>query len=232
MPRVDDCYSIPQFVQDLSSLVKGLKLDRFHLFGHSFGGYVAYEYVKMLAEIQGAVASDSDNNEGGKESIENGVDGPVCLSLILSNAGTNHPLGESERKRLMVEFKNNTDGTHDKGKGLQEAFFRSHMCRTDKMPKPLHKALGRRGKTWSPNDYTARPSEVERAAQFIPPALIIRGEYDFVTEKCTRGWKDIFKKEEGCRELVMKGCAHYCHLEAGDEHGIAVDSFCSTADKS
>ena len=57
-----------------------------------------------------------------------------------------------------------------------------------------------------------------------PPALVIRGEYDFVTETCTSGWNDLFRKT--VLEVVLKDCAHYPHLEHPDEYAREINHFC------
>jgi proline iminopeptidase len=42
-PKGDDCWVIARFVQELRALVRALKIDKFHLLGHSWGAIVALE---------------------------------------------------------------------------------------------------------------------------------------------------------------------------------------------
>lgn len=137
---------------------------------------------------------------------------PQCLSFILSNAATNFVLSDSERRRLFVQLGD-----------TQSAFFKTHICRCKETPNALQLALTRRGKAWSANSYVALP--VERIADTFPPTLIIRGEYDFVTEICTSGWTDLIGKR--LAEVVMSDCAHYPHLEEPAAYCEQLRQFCT-----
>ena len=63
-PKDPSLYSIRDSVQDLKILLKKLGVRRFHLYGQSYGGILAFEYMKSIAEDE-------------KSDVE-------CLSAILS----------------------------------------------------------------------------------------------------------------------------------------------------
>lgn len=171
-----------------------------------------------------------------------------CLSLILANAPCNMKISLEESCRLEKEITNEL--THDaaasreeesKDKTLTESIKEllrcRHECRTRVTPEPLVHAIERRGRStsWSSpeavGDYVALPCAhsptccIEQSSQHqLPPVLLIRGEFDFITEKCIAGWRNIFdhaseSRGAAYREEVMKNCAHYCHLE--DEQSFA-----------
>ena len=304
---------------DLLELVCHLKnewnVDKFHLLGHSLGGAICFEFLKLLKFPPKEIIM------GGKKSGDENVNNtsmPECLSFILSNASTNFQLSDSERDRLFEEVKlqqlqtlhprqmqtahnNNSiislpqqqkkDSTPKQQKqqnhhaldvNMQQQFFQMHICRTLTMPSVLQSAFRRRGKDWSAKEYIALPPQMtfkstasaihdtctnngkstmsEMKCAGFPPVLIIRGEYDFITETCTRGWRDIFIDEEKderqhpsseedtmasatlsstkveyssntLKEIVMKDCAHYPHLERPKEFAYEVEDFCSNAEK-
>ena len=210
-------YSFERSIDDLEVIVKSLRLRRFHIYGHSFGGSLAYEYVKRIAE---RIGREEDNWQSS----------PEVLSIIISNTATSVKLSNEEQQRLFDSLRvANTN--HSNSKTLNEVFWEIHQCRVVDTPKPLSKAIANWGKNWyeaSPvMRYTANPPS--RWAVDLPPLLVIRGEYDFITEACTYGWKCLFN-HDNVQENVMQGCSHYCHLEAGKEYGHLMQTFCSEQD--
>ncbi|KAL7525504.1 hypothetical protein ACHAXR_001041, partial [Thalassiosira sp. AJA248-18] len=243
IPQNDDWCGVLQMAQDLEELVCHLKqvenLKSFHLLGHSLGGAIGYEFIKrQIMESRDGTRSERDM--------------PQCLSFILSNASTNFELSSREQIRLFHEFQLQHLQTRmpskqqqTKSLSIKDQFFQTHICRTPSKPAELESALHRRGKDWSANDYTAMPlgrdiadagiSADSASNNRFPPVLIIRGEYDFVTEACTRGWNNIFalqpmNGQSKLKEVIIKECAHYPHFEQPDHYLAEVDKFCSTAE--
>lgn len=50
-PKDLSYYSIDESVDDLVELLRVLNLPQFHLYGHSYGGILAFEYVKRVSEL-------------------------------------------------------------------------------------------------------------------------------------------------------------------------------------
>eukprot|EP00984_Skeletonema_dohrnii_P007666 scaffold2799_cov117-Skeletonema_dohrnii-CCMP3373.AAC.8 len=210
-------YSIGDSVQDLKVLLKKLGVRRFHLYGQSYGGILAFEYMK-------SVASDSTNNE----------DDAKCLSAILSSAPSNVAQVEGEFVRLLDELKK----THSKEDGEEltdaelEALFRTnHQCRMPEMPPKLKEAYANAGTVWrgtdAIKDYVATPPA--EGASRMPSSMIMRGEYDFVSEECIEPWKSVFNTKF-LRYKTMKGCSHHGLFEDGATYGELIDSFCAEYD--
>ena len=80
-------YSMRDSDEDMKALLKLLGLRRFHLYGQSYGGILAFEYLK-------SVATEGDDDGSA----------PVCLSAILSSAPTNVAEVESEFVSLIQEI--------------------------------------------------------------------------------------------------------------------------------
>lgn len=214
--RTDDIcmYSIDNAVQDLAELVHSLHLEKFHLLGHSFGGIVAYEYAKAHALHQG-----------------NGR----CLSLTLISTPSNMKTSLEECSRLEEEIKSELIlenlNCEEAKRMVMDRLRKRNECRLEEMPEPLVTAIESRGTTFGPesvSDYIARPPSRDFS---LPPVLMIRGQYDFITEKCVEGWREIFSKGANTggtayREEEMSNCAHYCHLEDGQSFGELLKSHC------
>jgi proline iminopeptidase len=203
-------YSIDAAVDDLEALLKKIGVRRFHLYGQSFGGILAFEYVKRLAER----ASDDSS-----DSVE-------CLSVILSSAPTCVTLVEEEANRLVAAL-----DTGDETISVAERFRLEHQCRTPEMPTQLADAYAHAGTVWRGTtaiaDYEATaPSETARRMQ---SCMVLRGEHDFVTESCLEGWKTCFN-HKSVRYKTLRACSHHGLLENGLLYGDLIDSFCGEYD--
>uniref|UniRef100_A0A7S4QWU9 AB hydrolase-1 domain-containing protein n=2 Tax=Ditylum brightwellii TaxID=49249 RepID=A0A7S4QWU9_9STRA len=238
-----DFYSISNAIDDLEKLIKKLGIRRFHLYGQSYGGILAFEYLKRVAERK-------KMNENGRD------DDARCLSVILSSTPTSVSLVEETATRLLDAIKSEEDeketrndennGEDDEsdaaGAGenkkkqdnesnneqILESFRQRHQCRTPSIPQPLSDAYSHAGTVWRGTtaipDYVAKPPS--DGVPRMPSAMIMRGEHDFVTQECMEGWKkdDLFG-HKFVREVVLAGCAHHGLLENPRLYGDVVDSF-------
>ncbi len=185
-------------MDDLKEIIHSLQLEKFHLLGHSFGGIVAYEFAKS-----------------------NNMHSSVCLSLTMNSTPANMETSLEEVSRLEAELRRElqlADKEHNEASSLVRDMLRKrYECRTEEMPDSLQAAIENRGNTFGPeaiSDYVAYPP----SSLFFPPVLIIRGQYDFITEACIQGWREIFgqnsnSRDNAYREETIENCAHYCHLE-------------------
>ena len=194
-------YSVEKTIDDLEVLLRKLGIRRFHLYGHSFGAMLAYEYLKRIAERK------EDDEEG-------------CLSAVLSSPCTSIPLLESEWARLLKELPPSNPFT------ANQRFRETHQCRTPGLPEPLARAYRKSGSTWSGlaaiPDYVLTPPS-ENAAR-MKSALLIRGEYDFSTEDCVKDFDQLFN-HKFLRKKILEGCSHHGLLENGPMYGEILDSY-------
>jgi len=197
-------------VDDLELLVKKLGLRQFHLFGQSFGGILGYEFAKRIAE-----RNEQDPHF-------------EILSFTISSTPTSVPLVEKEAQGL-VEKLLEEDGDNST---VEDRFQSTHICRTPEKPKPLLDAYAHAGTVWRGTsaiaEYVATPPS-DKAAP-LPPAMIMRGEHDFVTEVCSQDWKNKLWNHKRIREKVLVGCSHHGLLENAFLYGDIVDSYCTEYD--
>ncbi|KAL3794403.1 hypothetical protein HJC23_012940 [Cyclotella cryptica] len=209
-PNDVSLYSIEDSVHDLKQLIKHLGVRRFHLYGHSYGGILAFEYMK-------AVASEKKEND-----VE-------CLSAVLSSAPSDIPQLEKEFVRLTGKL-TAADGTLS-AEELNELFRVNYQCRLDAMPEELAYAYANAGTVWSGTNaianYVARPPPED--ATRMPSALITRGEFDFVSEDSVQGWKRTFN-HKFLRFRTLEGCSHHGLYENGSLYGEIVDSYVTEYD--
>mmetsp|Transcript_26140 Transcript_26140/g.54566 ORF Transcript_26140/g.54566 Transcript_26140/m.54566 type:complete len:355 (+) Transcript_26140:1-1065(+) len=222
-PNDISLYSIQDSVADLKALLKKLGVRRFHLYGQSYGGILAFEYMKSVA---------CENRE------EEDDDDVKCLSAVLSSAPTDVPQIEKDFERLTKELTLPLSGDDDDDDDdetpiatpndaeLAELFRVNHQCRLPEMPAPLADAYANAGSVWRGTDaicdYVARapPEDASR----MPSSMILRGEYDFVSEDSVEGWREVFNTPF-LRYKTLEGCSHHGLLEKGQVYGEIVDSY-------
>ena len=194
-------YTVERYVEEVEGMRNGLGLDKIHLYGHSWGGFLDVAYaIKYSRNLR---------------------------SLYVSSGSSSTPLCTEEMWRLRSELPRSLQDTLHKyeaeGDYLNDDYLRAvdevykrHLCRIDPWP-PMIKSMveqKRRGfpgfvyKTmWGPNEFfpvgTIRYWDVTNQLDRIEvPTLISCGRYDEVTPKngdvLNRGIKDskfvIFEK--------------------------------------
>lgn len=197
-----EAYSVQYCVDDLRALLKHWDLNSFHLFGHSFGGIIAFEYLKQ----------EQESEEASK-----------CVSLILSSVPTETKIVEDESKRLLQQI-------HDcPPEEVAVAFSHMHECRKVPTPLALLDAYGQAGTIWrgisAIPTYKAQllPTTETSASSIInTPCCILRGQYDFVTDKCIEGWQELFHNAQ-C--TILAGCSHHALLENEQLYGDVILAF-------
>ncbi|KAL3801319.1 hypothetical protein ACHAW5_002234 [Stephanodiscus triporus] len=216
-PTDASLYSIEDSVKDLKGLLKHLGVRRFHLYGQSYGGILAFEYLKSVAM----------DGRGGGDKSDDGA--PVCLSAILSSSPTNVKVVESEAALLIQELASSSsspsnDATEEVA--VEELFRRTHQCRLPEMPSAIRDAYANAGSVWrgtsAISDYVAEPPA--EGASRMPSTMIMRGEYDFVSEAAVSGWRDAFNTKS-LRYKTLMGCSHHGLSEDGTLYGEIVNSF-------
>jgi proline iminopeptidase len=205
-PDDESVYSIDKYVDDLVQLLEEVLTDGgdFHLYGQSFGGILAFEYLR-------------------RERPE------YCRSVVLSSTPTNVAQVEDEVDRLIQAIRTSTSTVDGNSRvpddsELGEAFRKKHQVQTEVPPKPLEEAYAEAGTifrgTAAIADYNASLEDGEDPVE--TPALILRGESDFVTLPCIEGWKYLFQ-EAVVQQL--EGCAHHGMLERPEHYGTVLETF-------
>mmetsp|Transcript_22368 Transcript_22368/g.29554 ORF Transcript_22368/g.29554 Transcript_22368/m.29554 type:complete len:366 (+) Transcript_22368:3-1100(+) len=213
MPGDINAYSIEKAVDDLEVVLKNLGIRRFHLYGHSYGGILAFEYIKRVAE------REANHEHGNKKG---------CLSVVLSSAPFSIQMVEEETEALLDDLRKSDNDAST----LDERFRIKHQCRTKYMPAPLVDAFKHAGTVWKDTsviqDYVATvPSE---QASNMCPALAMRGEHDFVSEKCIAEWRGVFNHDR-VEVRTLEGCSHHGLLERGTLYGEILNEFFSKHDQ-
>lgn len=247
IPNDLNFYSINDAVKDLECLIQHLKLKQFHLYGHSFGGIVAFEYSKKQCERH-SIHTEPCCSTGSISHDEDILDAkPTLLSITLCSTPSNLREVEDESKLLLDTFISSCSkssemdevlhGDHNHEENCQTATFQKEfVCRTSDgiLPLPLQEAYKKKGNVWEGHDaiidYVAQP--VHSTALNLPPTMLLRGEYDFISEKYgVDEWRKLIHHTSVVYRIVDE-CAHYSMLENSSQHSTLLGTFLAEKENS
>lgn len=205
------------FVQEVHAVREALGLDRVHMFGHSWGGWLALQYA---------------------------LDQPAGLvTLVLASTCASLPAFAAETRRLKESLpsevrevidRHESQGTTDDPayREAAMAYFSQWVCRLDLLPQHVmgsFSTLSRdvygtmQGPEWNVTgnlrdwDVTARLGELKL------PVLVTSGRYDEMTPALV---EPLVTGIRGAERVVFEHSAHLAMAEEPDRYREIVESFC------
>ena len=204
-------WRIDRFVDEVTAVRDALGLDRIHLLGHSWGGWLAIEY--MLGAPSGVVSLTLASTSA---SIPQFVyeAGKLISELPREMAETMRRL-EAEGDFENPEFE----------AGMME-FYKRHLCRLDPWPDPIMRSLENLDgnivyETMNgPTEFTVIGNmkdwnRIEKLGEIVAPTLITCGRYDELTPACSR---TLHQGIMNSRMHVFERSAHMAHLEETESY--------------
>lgn len=211
--RPDDrsLWRIDRFVAEVDAVRAGLGLDRVHLLGQSWGGWLAIEY--MLTRPAGIV------------------------SLTLASTSCSIPQFVREAERLKAalppdvaatlrRYEAAGDLTNPEYEAAVQVFYQQHVCRLDPWPEAVMRTV--QNLTGNPVYETMNgPNEfmvignlrdwdrTDRLGEIRVPTLITVGEYDEITPACAETMHGGIAGSELHR---FAHSAHLAHVEEADAY--------------
>ena len=212
-------WTMTTFVDELAAVRDRLGLERVHLFGHSWGGWLALEYA--LGRPAG------------------------LASLVVASAGASLPAFAAETRRLKQSLPPEVQETidHHEAQGTTDddayteatmAYYAQWLCRLDPpWPDHLMRSIGNlnhevyatmQGPEWNVTgnlkdwDVSARLGELEL------PVFVTSGRYDEVTPALIGPLVDGIANAES---IVFENSAHFAMVEEPDRYREVLESFLS-----
>ena len=204
-------WRIDRFVDEVTAVRDALGLDRIHLLGHSWGGWLAIEY--MLGAPSGVVSLTLASTS-------------ASIPQFVYEAGTLI----SELPREMAETMRRLEAKGDFENPEFEAgmmeFYKRHLCRLDPWPDPLMRCLENLDgnivyETMNgPTEFTVIGNmkdwnRIEKLSEIVAPTLITCGRYDELTPACSRTLRQGIMNS---RMHVFERSAHMAHLEETESY--------------
>jgi proline iminopeptidase len=216
--RVTDTtlFTIPRFVEELETLRDSLGIERFHLYGSSWGSILAVEYY--LAHPEGV---ESLVMSGPALSIPLWLEGTASLVATLPDS-----------TREAIE-RHEAAGTYDSPEyqaAIME-FYHLYVARKPWGPDVDSTFMGFSpavyGYMWGPSEFTAtgtlREYDVtDRLSEIRVPTLFVVGEYDEGTPAGARRYQSLVP---GAELVVIEGAAHMTMQDEPERELAAVRDF-------
>ena len=211
-PHDPSLWTIELFVKEVGVIRTALGLNQIHLFGQSWGGFLAQEY--MLTNP------------------------PGVKSMILANtaASTDRWIVEANRLRAKLPhdvqqtLKRHEDaGTTDDPNyaAATGVYYRRHLCRVRPWPDCFQRPLDKLAQNpevyntmWGPSEFYCTGKlqnwNIEsRLGEIHCPTLIISGEHDESTPAINQILQAGIQDSDW---VVIEGCSHTPHLEATEKY--------------
>jgi proline-specific peptidase len=209
-------WTMETFVEEVGAVREELGLERVHLYGHSWGGWLALEYALGF---------------------------PVGLeSLVLASTCASLPAFAAETRRLKKSLpadvqavidRHEADGTTDDDAYSEAAmaYYSQWVCRLDPFPDHIMRSFGAinhdvygtmQGPEWN-IDGNLRDWDVsDRLGELDLPVLATSGRYDEMTPPLVQSLVDGIP---GAEWVVFEESAHFAMAEEPDRYLAVLGSF-------
>jgi len=218
----ESLWTVERSMDELDALRDALGLDRVHMFGSSWGGMLAMQYVierdrpPVGLITAGSPASSRRWNEVNQ----------IWLDAM--------PAAERERiVRLEADGRMFTPEYEEAGL----PFYARHICRLDPWPDEVKRSFDRTAKAIyhhmaGPSDFrligTLRDWDImDGLGEIRIPALITCGEYDECAPAHTR---EVAARIPGSRLEVIPGASHLCFVERPEIYLPMANEFMASAE--
>ena len=215
-PADRSLWRVDRFVRELAQVREALRLERMHLYGHSWGTMLAVDYI-----LAGA---------------------PVA-SLILARPALSIPrwIADADKYRAALPAdiqdllsRHEAAGTTST-KAYREAtmvYYRRHLCRMDPWPEPMNRSHEASSgevylEMWGPSEFYAignlrNYDRTGRLPEIAAPTLYTCGRYDEATPETTAAYQRL---TPGAELAVFDRSAHMSHLEETEGYIATVRAF-------
>jgi proline-specific peptidase len=216
-------WRIERFVAEVDMVRRVLGLERIHLLGQSWGGWLAIEY--MLTQPAGIV------------------------SLILASTSASVPQFVAETVRLKAELppavretllKHETTGDYHNPE-YEEAvteFYRRHLCRLAEWPDSVQRTVANLENNQvyetmnGPNEFVVIGNlkdwdRTARLGEISTPTLVTVGRYDELTPACA---ETIHRGVRNSGMVIFEESAHLAHVEEAEKYLKVVSDFLAEAE--
>jgi proline-specific peptidase len=224
-PQDVSLWTVDRFVEELAQVRAALGLDRLHLFGSSWGGMLAQQYVldrrPELGELQSLILCGS----------------PASMIRWVKDCDELLAAEPDEVRRVIREHEEAGFTACPEYQAAILPFYREHVCRLSPWPAGLERSFAEAGyevyttmngpseftvtgtlKTW---DISGRLGEISL------PTLLVGGRYD---ECRPSHLEEMHRRIAGSQLEIIEDASHLCFAEQPDEFTALVNAFLASVE--
>jgi proline-specific peptidase len=215
-------WTVERFVEELAQVRSALGLGRLHLFGSSWGGMLAMQYVLDRRPVLESLILC-----GSPASMIRWVED--CDELLAAQpAGVRQVIREHEAAGFTAcpEYQAAILG-----------FYREHVCRLSPWPAGLERSFAEAGYTVyntmnGPSEFTVTGTlktwdVMDRLGEIGVPTLLVGGRYD---ECRPAHLEEMHRRIAGSQLAIIENASHLCFAEQPEEFTGLVNSFLDAAE--
>jgi len=215
-------WRLERFVEELRQVRAALGLDRFHLFGHSWGSMLGLEYA--LGRPPGLASLV--------------LAGP-CLSVRrwLEDVERYRAALPEQIQRTLDEHETAGTTGSPEYEAAAMVFYKRHFCRLDPWPATVQRTWDRIGNSvyvtmWGPSEFTQTGNlrsyeRVDRLHEIRIPTLFTCGRYDEASPEATA----LYAKEVvGAEKVIFEESSHTPHVEEEPRYVQTIRGFLRRAE--
>jgi proline-specific peptidase len=222
-PADTSLWTIDRFVEELAAVRAALSLPRLHLFGNSWGGWLALQYaLDRKPPLESLILSSSP---------------PSVPRWVSDCAGLRAALDDNVRDVLARHEASGYFGCPEYQWAITQ-FYRRHLCRADPWPDCLERTFAGMGADvyetmWGPSEFgpvTGRLQNwdvTDRLGEIRVPTLITGGRHD---EARPAHLAILAHRITNSDLVIFENSSHLAFIEEQASYLRAVDGFLARAD--
>ncbi|MEE8602438.1 proline iminopeptidase-family hydrolase [Euzebya tangerina] len=209
IPDDDSLWQVDRFVRELDAVADALPYDDMILLGHSWGGWLALEYVLHRPDrVAGMILASTS------ASIASFIEGTKPLIQALP----------PEHREAIHTHDATGSYDHPDYLAAMEVFYQRHLCRADPWPDDFLESVGNLETSPvypamnGPNEFTVVGSlrtwdRTADLARIDAPTLVFCGQHDEIVPACTH---ELAAGIAGAEAVVIPDTSHTALNEAPD----------------
>ena len=217
--RPDDVtlWTVDRFVDELAQVRTALGLTKLHLFGSSWGGMLAMQYVlDRRPDLESLTLCGS----------------PASMIRWVSDCDELLAEEPAEARRVIREHEAAGFTDCPEYAAAILGFYRKHVCRLDPWPVGLERSFAEVGNQVyntmnGPSEFTVSGTLktwdiMDRLPEIRIPTLLVGGRYD----ECTPGHlEEMHRRIVGSQLVIIEDASHLCFAEKPAEFNQVINSF-------
>jgi proline-specific peptidase len=216
-PDDTSLWTVDRFVEEVAQVRAALGLDRLHLFGSSWGGMLAMQYVlDRRPELDSLILCGS----------------PASMIRWVTDCDE---LLSAQPPEVLQVIRQHEEAGFTACPEYQAAilgFYREHVCRLSPWPASLERSFAEAGydvyNTMNgPSEFTVTGTlktwdVMDRLGEIGTPALLVGGRYD---ECRPAHLAEMHRRIAGSELVIIEDASHLCFAEQPEEFTALVSSF-------